>query len=495
MKLDISVKAQIDEAKYLATENTWRYRAIIRCMYKCYEKMKYWLYKEEIYEILKKYEEFADYSEDYLKNDLDSLVSWKNLIAVADTTKVRTVDEFKNRAFRYQLSPYTIEIERMLMKLENMTVENNASLECTLVERFRELLERYDSIALKEDKEVYEWWKLLNKSFKELNQNYQDYISRFYSPKTEELMKTTEFLMFKESFIIYLRDFIRGLQLNSVLIKKLLKDISDDAIKKIIDKVLAHEKTIPNINTNIKEDEFIEIHQGRFRSIKDWFFTHKGKEPLIEQLIDNTNHIIRKITRFASQLADKRNNSANRKEEYRKIAKLFSECKDMEEANKLSSLVFGVFNTKHIKGDETRVTESINSSIYDEVPTKVITKPRVRTYREKIIKNPIIDKRAKKEERLKKILKKRKMEKELMERFILNDQIDFAKLPKLTQKDRVVLLRWLSKGKGSKKGLGKTEFGREYSVTKYDCQECIKIKCEDGIFTMPHYVIKFKKEE
>ncbi|TCO77391.1 TIGR02677 family protein [Marinisporobacter balticus] len=495
MKLDIRVKAQIDEAKYLATENTWRYRAIIRCMYKCYEKMKYWLYKEEIYEILKEYEEFDDYSEDYLKNDLDSLVNWKNLIAVADTTKVRTVDEFKNRAFRYQLSPYTIEIERMLLNLENMTVENNASLERTLVERFRELVEMYDKMTFKENREVYEWWKTLNKSFKELNQNYQDYISRFYSPKTEELMKTTEFLMFKEGFILYLRDFIRGLQINSIMIKNLLKDINDEDIKKVIDQVLAHEKTIPNMDTNIHEDEFIEINRGRFQSIKDWFVTHKGQEPLIEQLIDNTNHIIRKITRFASQIADKRNNSANRKEEYRKISKLFSECKDIDEANKLSSLIFGVLHTHHIKGNENRTTESINSSIYDENPTKVTTKPRIRTYREKIIKNPIIDKRARKEEKLKRILEKRKMEKELMEKFIIHDQIDFAKLPEITQKDRGILLRWLSKGKSVKTSFGKTEFGRAYQVIKPKCKEPIRIKCKDGFFTMPHYTIEFKKEE
>ncbi|MCT4605655.1 MAG: TIGR02677 family protein [Marinisporobacter sp.] len=495
MKFNTRVKAQIDEARYLATENTWRYRSIIRCMYKCYERMKYGFYKEEIYEMLKKYEEFDDYSEEYLKNDLDSLVSWRNLIAVADTTKVRTVDEFKNRTFSYQLAPYTIEIERMLLNLENMIVENNASLEGKLVERFKQLLEKYEGITLKENRDIYEWWKTLNKSFKELNENYQDYISRFYSPKTEELMKTTEFLMFKESFVLYLRDFIRELQINSVVIKNLLREIHDEDIKKIIDRVLAHEKTIPNMENNIKDEEFIEINQGRFQSIKEWFLTHRGKEPLIEQLIDNTNHIIRKITRFASQIADKRNNSANRKEEYRKIARLFNDCKDMEEAGKLSSLVFGVFHTQHIKGNETRITESINSSIYDERPTEITTKPRVRTYREKIIKNPIVDKRAKKEEKLKRILEKRKMEKELMEKFILNDKIDFAKLPELTQKDRGVLLRWISKGKSPKRVWGKTEFGREYRVIIPDHKETIKINCEDGFFTMPHYKIEFKKEE
>ena len=43
----------LEETKYLATENTWRYRSISRIIYENYEKMKYWLYKEDIYEELK----------------------------------------------------------------------------------------------------------------------------------------------------------------------------------------------------------------------------------------------------------------------------------------------------------------------------------------------------------------------------------------------------------------------------------------------------------
>lgn len=495
MKLELKVKKQIDEVKYLTTDNTWRYRAIIRYMYNCYERIKYECYKDEILENLKKYDEFKEYSDEYLKSDLDTLVKWNNLIATADTTRVKTVEEFKNREFKYQLSPYTVEIERMLLNIENMTVESHATLDRSLVEKFRSLLEKYEYIMLKDDKQVYEWWRSLNRSFKELNQNYQDYISQFYSPKTEELMKTTQFLIFKESFIKYLRDFIRGLQLNSIEIKNLLVKIKEEDINKIIEKVLSYEKTIPNIGSNIKDEEFIDVNKGRFHSIKEWFVSFNKKEPLVEQLINNTNDVITKITRFASQIADKMNNGANRKEEYRKIGELFSECSSIEEANKLSSLVFGVFSIHHVKFNGDRVTESINSSIFDEKPAEVITKPRVRGYKRKLIKNPIEDKSLRKEQRKKEILKQRKMEKELTERFIVNDEINFKNLPKITQKDRRILLRWLTKGRASKNKCGKTEFGRRYKVIEDEIKSYIKVECEDGVLTMPNYIIKFEKED
>ena len=60
--------------------------------------------------------------------------------------------------------------------------------------------------------EIFSWWNQLNRDFKYLNESYQDYISKFYSPKTEELLKTTEFLAYKEGFIKYLKEFITGIQ-------------------------------------------------------------------------------------------------------------------------------------------------------------------------------------------------------------------------------------------------------------------------------------------
>lgn len=493
MKIDDKIRKQVDETKYLSTDNTWRYRAIIRIMYNSYEKMKYEFYKEDIMDKLKEYEDFSLYSMDNLKGDLDSLTNWKNLLAIADSSKVKSIEEFKNKEFRYQLSPYTIEIERMLITLENMTVENNASLEATMVERFKNDLNDMEEILLKDSKEIYNWWKKLNSDFKELNQNYQDYVSRFYSPKAEEMMKTTEFLLYKEGFIGYLRDFIRGLQINSLMIKEILRNISEDEINKIIESTYQYEKNISS--QEIKEGEYKDVNRGRFQSIREWFLSYNNRAPLVEQLIDNTNEIIRRITRFAAQIADKRGNSANRKEEYRKIASMFYKCDNIDEANKLSALIFGVFNGRHIKANPLRETESINSSIYDEKPTEIVLKPRIRNYREKTIKSPIKDKSELKKERLIKIMEKRAKEGEIIKRLIVNNEIDFNSLPKLSSKDRFVLLRWLSKAKGTKNKTSKTEFGREYVISQVPDSRDIVVNCEDGAFTMPHYIIKFQEKK
>ena len=40
----------LTEAKYLNVDNVSRYRCIMRIFFEHYEKLKYWLYQEEVYE-------------------------------------------------------------------------------------------------------------------------------------------------------------------------------------------------------------------------------------------------------------------------------------------------------------------------------------------------------------------------------------------------------------------------------------------------------------
>lgn len=77
------------------------------------------------------------------------------------------------------------------------------------------------------------------------------------------------------------------------------------------------------------------------------------------------------------------NAGANRREEYHKVAVMFSKCKDIFEAHRLAAVVFGIEKPLHLKGLPGRQTESINSGVFEEEPYVVTVTPRVRTYKEK----------------------------------------------------------------------------------------------------------------
>lgn len=90
------------------------------------------------------------------------LVEWKNLNTIQDTRKVSSIEEFKNKKFRYQMSEYSVEIERLVLRLENLFIEG-ASLEPTLLERIRINISRFPQMVDEDLNKVYTWWNDLNK--------------------------------------------------------------------------------------------------------------------------------------------------------------------------------------------------------------------------------------------------------------------------------------------------------------------------------------------
>ena len=65
MRIQETVRKPMTEAKYLNVDNTDRYRPIMRLFYLKYEKLKYWLYQEEVYAELK--EDLGKMYEIYVK--------------------------------------------------------------------------------------------------------------------------------------------------------------------------------------------------------------------------------------------------------------------------------------------------------------------------------------------------------------------------------------------------------------------------------------------
>lgn len=493
MIINEKVMKPITEAKYLTAENAWRYRSILRAFYYQYEKIKYWMYKEEVFEELKSYPQFQGYTMDQCKQDLDALVEWGNLAPLQDTKKATTIEEFKNKQFRYQLSEYAVEIERMTIKLENLFVEG-ASLEPTLLERIKNHFEGLPSIIKEDNRSIDLWWQDLNSDFKRLNQNYQDYIRELHSIKAEEMMKTKEFLVFKDKFIAYLRDFVKGLQEYSLAIEEQLKNLDDNDIQQALEKIFQYQQSVPRVELDISYQDIWDSIQGRWVNLRTWFLGAAGRESESWKLFDMTNEIIRKITRYAAQITEDRNSAANRKEEYKKLGQMFLQCGDIKEAHRLSSLAFGIFHTKHLQGELIRKTESINSGIFDEAPLEVNVKPRVRTYREKDPRNKIPDNFLRKQEMLKKMVEQRNLEREIMAQYIKNDMIKFDELPVVEPYVRLTLLRWLAKGISSSTLMGKTEDGAAYKIIRPKNGETCTLYCEDGELLMPAYHLVFSKE-
>lgn len=481
----------LTEAKYLTAENADRYRCIMRIFYENYEKLKYWLYQEEVYAQMIQDPYFSEYRLEQCQQDLNALTEWKNLNAIQDTRNVTSLEEFKNRKFRYQMSEYSVEIERLVIRLENLSVEGS-SLEPTLLERIRRSVENMQEISRQDMETVYTWWRDLNSDFIRLNQNYQDYIRDLNSVKAEEMMRTREFLVFKDKLVEYLHNFVKGLQRNVGIIEENLKAADQETIQCILDKVNGYEMSIPRMDAEVSFDMISEMTKGRFYNIYNWFVSENGQENEAGKLFDSTNEIIRRITRYASQLSERTSLGANRREEYRKVAEIFMSCGNLEEAHKMSAMVFGIERPFHLCGSKVRESESMNKGVFEEAPEDIILKPRVRTYREKIKRSAVKDTKQEKAKAREEAIRQFEDDRRKLEILEKEGKIDFAELPEIEPRVREILLRWISAALEAPDFSGKTEDGRNFTLDVDKKRESCVVHCTDGNFTMPKMSIVFR---
>lgn len=483
----------IHETSYLSVPNAKIYRKIMRYFYREYEKMNFQLYKEDVYTLLKGDCEFAEYTMNQLEMDLDALVKWKNLTPIQDPGKVYTIADYKNKQYRYTMSEYAVEIERLTVRLENMFMESG-SLSTNFFVRLEKSLEEAERMQCCSLKEVNEWWNLLQEDFKRLNQNYQDYLRDFYSGKTEHLMKSVEFVLHKDKFLKYLTDFVKELQHRSKRMEQLLRRQLPFIEEGILERVIQGEQEIPhaflesygNLEPSIRENVM-----GKWDSLKRWFMDTPGRECESRKVLKITNDVIRSIIQNAALIVQLQNWGISRKDDYQKFLEMFLKCENMEDAHCLSAHVFGIQNIQHFKSNCPREEERINHSVYEENPVEFYVKPHTRTYREKKDKRGFSDKSLEKMMQREAYLQRVKKQKEIVMRYVKDQKIVFSEIEEpISETTRTIFLQWIMMANMHSQKSGQTEFGQEYRLIRGE-GTCV-LKCEDGNLTMPAYIVEFQ---
>ena len=484
---------QINETSYLSVQNAPVYRKIMRCLYREYEKMHFQLYKEDVFRLLKEDEAFDMYSMEQLVLDLEALVKWKNLTPIQDPGKVYTIADYKNKQYRYTMSEYAVEIERLTVRLENLFLESG-NLSMNFFVRLERSLDETESMENAELRTVNEWWQTLQEDFKRLNQNYQDYLRDFYSGKTEKLMKSVEFMVHKDKFIKYLNEFVQELQRHSKRMEQLLEKNTERMENMILERVVESELDIPhallemhgNAEPSVRENVY-----GKWHSLKNWFVDGQGQECEAKKVLKITSDIIRNIIQNAALIVQVQNWGISRKDDYKKFLELFLKCEDLGEAHKLSAHVFGVQQIEHYKTNFPREEDGINNSVYQEDPSMFLLKPHTRGYRERKDRTGFADKSLEKMAQRESYLRRAQRQKEVVLRYIREQKIRFAEIDEVVSEDtRTIFLQWIAQANMSSEKTGRTEYGQEYRLKKKE-GSCV-LKCEDGNLKMPDYILEFK---
>ena len=482
----------INETSYLSVPNAPTYRKIMRLFYREYEKMHFQLYKEDIFELIRQDEAFSEYTMEQLVQDLDALVKWKNLTPIQDPGRVYTIADYKNKQYRYTMSEYAVEIERLTVRLENIFIESG-NLSTNFFVRLEKSLSDAPLMEQASLKEVNEWWSLLQEDFKRLNQNYQDYLRDFYSGKTDHLMKSVEFVIHKDKFIQYLTDFVQELQHHSRRIEQILVKCIPIVEEKILERVVQSELDIPHafLDTQQNAEENIrENVTGKWASLKQWFLDTEEHECECKKVLKITNDVIRSIIQNAALIVQAQNWGISRKDDYRKFLELFLKCENLDEAHRLSAHVFGIQKIEHFKTHHPREEDDINHSVYEDTPDEVLLKPRIRTYREKKDRRGFTDKSLEKMMQRQSYLRLAEQQKEVVMQYIKDNKIVFSEIDGMvSEATRTIFLQWIAQANMNSLKTGRTEYGQEYHLIRQE-GSCV-LHCEDGKLTMPAYILEF----
>lgn len=479
-----TIQKQISETKYLATENTYRYRPIMRYFYHKYEQGTNWQYKEEIYNALSS--KIDDYTLDDIERDLTFLVENGSLTTIQDVKNIGTLEDFKNKKYRYQMTDYAIAIERMSIELEEMEVKV-ASLSPKRFEVLKNLIIKLKEIDKESAEEFSDLWSRIINEFKDLNQNYQDFLKKFQEAKTEELLESEVFLEYKSKMISYLQDFIQGYLSNGNKIKETILNLDSDIEEKIVGKLEKYQRETPKIYPEFNYEKFNELNRGRWHSIYLWFV---GQDGISEgdRLLDVTNSIITQISKCVSSLIELHGNMIARKEEYKHICKLFDSKINIKEAHSLSSVVFGISQVSHYKGTSNISTDSIVDSY--SVPSIIIeVEPHEKRNKPEKTRVIIESKSLKKKELVEQARLRKEEEKKILQKFVEQKIVNLNGDIHLTKEERNYILKLISRSR-KEKVAKENLLGLKYHIEALD--GVCKIISPDGTLTMNSLKIEFE---
>lgn len=481
---------KVTEASYLTAEKHEKYRVVLRFFYIQHERMRDFLFPEEVLAYVQEQREFSDYSLEELQNDLARLVQWGNLFARQEMSSARTIEEFKKKRFRYQCTPYTVEFERMLVQMEQQGDTFGGSLERTPFERLLEAIRKIEKMS-ETDEQCAGLWEDIVLYFKKITQDTSDYMAYITSDEASERMQTDAFLLYKDRFVSYLRDFVVSLQQTAAHIQGALRELEKKEMNRFFQQVIRHrDKTFRFEEKDA--DPFQELSE-MWDNICSWFIGHSLDESEYERLQLKTNDAIRRITLIVQRMGERHQQFRSRKMDYLHVASWFQSISSLDESHRLSSVLFGVAHTKHLYSTED-ATEDIYADIWDEAPADHEIMPRVQGIRTRTKADAMQERQIEKQAAREAFLKRRSEEQELVNQYIKDNKLVVRELGLVEPAVRKVMLGWIGRAMLRDDRTIKTEFGRMVKVSVLDGPPAA-LRSTDGQLTMPNVVFEFDGKE
>lgn len=178
---------------------------------------------------------------------------------------------------------------------------------------------------------------------------------------------------------------------------------------------------------------------GVWQSLSGWFI---GRESTAWQVLSVTNEVIRRAVQNAALLVQMENMGVSNKAERNHLLTLFSGFSSVDEAHRLSALVFGVQQVRHFTFFAIRESERVDLSAYEEPPFEYPLQPKTRTDKPRLDRSGFPDKSPEKAVQRQKILAEERALRQEVLSCIQDGMLDLAALERPVSPAVRCCLRW-----------------------------------------------------
>lgn len=392
-----SIPRKVQEAAYLTAPNAERYRVILHFFYQQYVEQRDWLTPEEVWRQVQEQFDSA-YTLERCEEDLRALVSWENLMAEQDRSRVSSLDAWHHRSLVYHITAVTIELERALERLRESHGQRG-SLDPTLVEALVGDLMALDRVFrdgpeqnLSKDfvaSRLSRPWKDAYARFEELRTNTNRFHHALREARPEDLSDTKAFFLYKDVLVDNLSGFIVELGDAVERIRDVLYRWEGQGVfERLVDLLTDFDARYHADPTGPVDPARVREHYTRqTRVFQEWFRRRGGSDVLRRATMD----AIETVARHTQRLTDPRRLGSNRRRDLERLVEAFRACASLDQAHLLAARSLGCAVPRHLLGAAEWHLMGDDASVWLQPATRVALAPIRRGPRRAPSRAPVAD--------------------------------------------------------------------------------------------------------
>jgi uncharacterized protein (TIGR02677 family) len=337
---------------YLSVPNSDLYRSLLRTFARAKERFIVHLRPEDVAAELR-----VDAGEP-LTQALEQLVTWGNLRADVDTSRVTTVEDFHRKRCLYQLTAAGQAAEQAISFYEE-AIGRRGQLQSVALADIAGQLRSLKVLAMEDDPDPAKVHLLLlsvAERFSSLADNAQAFMSALRRAMDFSDGDVDGFLAYKERLIDYINRFIADLANSGAQIAVLLGELEAAGHERLLELTARREAAdaVPD-GTDASESlaraekQALDAWRNRWRGLDDWFTSRDAGHPSQARLLRQAAvTAIKQLIDAVGLLNERRSGRSDRSADFRVLARWFAQAPDDEAAHRLWRAAFGLSPARHL---------------------------------------------------------------------------------------------------------------------------------------------------